>query len=588
VPVFRVKDFGLGMDADDIVNTYRKYGASTKRDSNTVQGMMGIGSKAALTYTGLFTVVGIKDGIKTTVTVTKDEDGGSSVGIENVEATDEGNGVEIIVPTKQCNYFESKARNLFRFWPEGSVLLNDKPVERVDGLWLNDNLLLTDQVYDPYVVMGNVAYPMDNENFTAPEFGGRYQLVAFVEIGDVAFTPPREALHMNSKTKAKLDDIVIEVAALRKAAAENRILAATSKFEALRAKLEADEMGIETDVLFQGEKLPEAATAGDGKTFLTVAHNKPRHSRYYNRDGKGWYREDTIPAETWAKTKWFVGYDVAVDFSPYKRKKLMLWAQANGPATTYVFLPKLPKDVKNWIDPTTVANWADVDAIKIPRNGTKSASGHITGSYNCYIDTPKDRGRGIQNGILADNINTKKPVYWVWKEEYEEYDHDYRQVILAVHKYSTIVILEKNRIPKFVRDFPTAKPLRDSVRGLADKWAKTLTPKQLQRIAMQRTYEGEWRLLKHLDWTLIDDPDLVEGCRFATEKASDADLKAMNNYKTFYRFVSVDAEWKNPLDKYPLLTHGTWYGNVDKSVKNHIYAYVNAAYAADLEGEASV
>lgn len=39
---FCVEDFGTGLDADDVKNIISKYGKSTKRNSNTELGMMGL------------------------------------------------------------------------------------------------------------------------------------------------------------------------------------------------------------------------------------------------------------------------------------------------------------------------------------------------------------------------------------------------------------------------------------------------------------------------------------------------------------------------------------------------------------------
>src|SRR5262245_34262870 len=38
-PLFKVRDYGDGLDAEDIRNIYSRYGTSTKRDSNDVVGM---------------------------------------------------------------------------------------------------------------------------------------------------------------------------------------------------------------------------------------------------------------------------------------------------------------------------------------------------------------------------------------------------------------------------------------------------------------------------------------------------------------------------------------------------------------------
>jgi len=61
---FAVEDFGIGLDADDVVNIISKYGKSTKRNSNTELGMMGLGFKAPLAYSSSFYFVARKDGME--------------------------------------------------------------------------------------------------------------------------------------------------------------------------------------------------------------------------------------------------------------------------------------------------------------------------------------------------------------------------------------------------------------------------------------------------------------------------------------------------------------------------------------------
>ena len=49
-PVFRVRDFGPGMSADDMVNVYARLYASTKRGTNESVGGWGLGSKSPFAY----------------------------------------------------------------------------------------------------------------------------------------------------------------------------------------------------------------------------------------------------------------------------------------------------------------------------------------------------------------------------------------------------------------------------------------------------------------------------------------------------------------------------------------------------------
>ena len=61
---FSVEDFGIGLDANDVEKIISKYGKSTKRDSDTELGMMGLGFKAPLAYASSFYFTCRKDGME--------------------------------------------------------------------------------------------------------------------------------------------------------------------------------------------------------------------------------------------------------------------------------------------------------------------------------------------------------------------------------------------------------------------------------------------------------------------------------------------------------------------------------------------
>ena len=106
----RIKDYGIGLSLTDIEEIYSKYGASTKRETNDMVGMLGLGCKSALTYTNQFTLVSVKNGIKIQTLISRDENGSGSITIVNESLTDEPNGTEVVVPTKQqetCHKIDS-------------------------------------------------------------------------------------------------------------------------------------------------------------------------------------------------------------------------------------------------------------------------------------------------------------------------------------------------------------------------------------------------------------------------------------------------------------------------------------------------
>jgi len=158
-PYFRVKDYGVGMDANTIADVYSQYGRSTKRTQTDTNGSMGIGGKSALSYTHQFTVIGIKDSIKTNVSVSIGNDGGGIMEIVDESLTDDPNGVEIIIPCKRYNDFTNKAAHFFKFWAKGTVLLNGR--DPSNGLTkVSDHVYTVDNAgsYEKdVIVMGNVA-----------------------------------------------------------------------------------------------------------------------------------------------------------------------------------------------------------------------------------------------------------------------------------------------------------------------------------------------------------------------------------------------------------------------------------------------
>src|SRR5215468_2696367 len=61
----RIRDFGLGMTFEQVDETFCNLGASTKRNSNSVIGMLGIGGKSGFAYGDMFNVTSWHGGTKT-------------------------------------------------------------------------------------------------------------------------------------------------------------------------------------------------------------------------------------------------------------------------------------------------------------------------------------------------------------------------------------------------------------------------------------------------------------------------------------------------------------------------------------------
>ena len=63
-PHFSIRDYGTGLDHEQVKNIYTTYFESTKTDSNAYIGALGLGSKSPFSYTDNFTVTAVKNGRK--------------------------------------------------------------------------------------------------------------------------------------------------------------------------------------------------------------------------------------------------------------------------------------------------------------------------------------------------------------------------------------------------------------------------------------------------------------------------------------------------------------------------------------------
>ena len=73
-PWLSVKDNGIGLSHNDVLNLYSTYFESTKQNTNDLTGTFGIGSKSPFAYTSKFTVISSFNKIKRTYICYIEED----------------------------------------------------------------------------------------------------------------------------------------------------------------------------------------------------------------------------------------------------------------------------------------------------------------------------------------------------------------------------------------------------------------------------------------------------------------------------------------------------------------------------------
>jgi hypothetical protein len=271
---FVVKDYGIGMSAEDVTQRYAAYGYSSKRETDEQTGMLGLGCKAPLTYTSQFTVVAVQNGRKTIVLITRDADGCGAVQVVSETDTLDPNGVEVQVPVSNVQVFNNKAEAFYQFWAPNTVKVNGKaPVSIFDpkhpykpSLLDDDVALIGAQSYvldADYVVMGNVPYKLSGQDPLGNVKKARYgravrtnYVVVRVPMGSVDFTPSREGLHYTKDTLETLSDVKGWIAGRQVIAAQTEVADAASKSEALEVALRWRNAGVNPPLTYKHEPVP--------------------------------------------------------------------------------------------------------------------------------------------------------------------------------------------------------------------------------------------------------------------------------------------------------------------------------------------
>jgi len=212
---FCVEDFGIGLDADDVKNIISKYGKSTKRESNTELGMMGLGFKAPLAYSSSFYFVCRKDGMERKYMMYEGEDVNTIDLLYEVPTT-EGNGVKIIIPVKyqdqyqfrqkikeQLCYFESVYFDV----PSDSSIHNEFVISRHTHFQFSE--LSEDRRL--HICLDNVYYPLDFDKLGINRID--FPLALRFSLSDGLYpTPNRESLRYTQEAKQIIMNKLSQVA----------------------------------------------------------------------------------------------------------------------------------------------------------------------------------------------------------------------------------------------------------------------------------------------------------------------------------------------------------------------------------------
>lgn len=574
---YKVRDFGIGMSVDDIKEIYSKYGKSTKEQSNSVTGMLGLGSKCALTYTGQFTITGYKNGVRVRATVSINEDHVPEFAIVDTRASDEPNGVEIAVPVRDRNSFAEKTTEFLKWWKPGQVLVNGvQPAvhgytEVKPGIFLLERQQHTYRFETPqsYVIMGNVPYAVDAEYVDTHLRDAYLGFAAYVPMGSVDFPPNREKLMYNSRTKATVKKV------------------SEGLFEAILA-----------------EKIKEITDAPDFRQAWlkknALASHFARHPNAVNLKYKGhafpervahvhmeldwdWQGHGQISERQWLNvgsamngTLIVTGVTQGTKPTSYFKKKVKHYIDQQGISASEALLVDDDIDDK-WFEWIPRIDAETIKALKLPKNPSVATGPRADAPYDYY----EYDGKNVTSDskVVVPTPAGKKLVYISpqdMKDTYRKSGCQPEDLIRRLGQDYVLVVMGKNRFEKFLRTH-TAITAAKAVQERIDFLVASTT--QAEYLVGKLSY-GEKGFLESVDVSKIDDPELVALGKVVQDKTFTANYAKAEDLHTFARRASVHStlpEKKNvkgnPVKRYPLVEH------VGGRQMKHLTIYVNAVYA---------
>lgn len=210
-PVFKVRDYGVSMDHETIMDLYSTIFHSTKEASNDEVGMFGLGSKSPFSYTDTFNVTAYLNGEKRVYLAhVADDDVPQITHVGTEEQGDEPQGIEVVIPVKwqDVDEFHKEITRMVLGADVRPIVNGFDP--QIDVLFDGGSFRIIEDQYDMGKVavrQGCVIYPVRSARTTMVQ--DRYTLIVDVPIGTVDVTASREALSLTPETQDAVDKAVL-------------------------------------------------------------------------------------------------------------------------------------------------------------------------------------------------------------------------------------------------------------------------------------------------------------------------------------------------------------------------------------------
>lgn len=570
---FTVRDWGVGMSEEELLEKASLYGWSSKRENDDEAGMLGFGFKAPLTYTSQFIVVGYKDGMKVDMLVSRGDDGVGGIECVARRKTQEPDGVEVIVPVKENReQFISKCMHFFGFWSPGSVLVNGeeppKHMENDDARTLDPDVAMHPGIGQDWVVMGNVPYPV-GQRLTGHNLRGN--AIVRVPVGAVIPAPSREALRMVPRTTEALDLATSFVKDSMTRIAQADVDSCESPTESVRSavKWKAVHQGI--SLTYRGKKFPSSISLSNwGFTY------SPWHDTGGKMDD-----HSNVFLERAMDVVWVLNY-MNKTFNKTHKAKLAKYLTDNGVDTHGLKLylgEKLPD--KFWLSEVQVIDWEEVHKVKVPpvdgaerKRERKPVGWEVMepGSSNATtIHDPEFKGKIV--------VVSGQGMY-----------QDARTARNAFPDETTVLLLHPNRVDKFARENKGAILLENAVKLERQRFVNRLTILEAEILSVDRRVRRSVEHLRAEDVLDVRLARFLSALRDVEEKKLGRRWQALTMLRVGYwhrRDPSITTNHREALyieKMYPLLEHLEYYSAA--RVSDHIADYVNALYRTRQEKKA--
>lgn len=218
---FYIKDFGIGLDHEDVMGLYTTYFASTKQQSNAMTGAFGLGSKSPFSYTDSFTVTSRHGGKARIYSAHIGAQGVPTIALmdeRDIEPDDTWKtGIMIGFPVNKQDIaaFQDRAKRIYRFFTVAPTILGGDEIVPIkiahdykEFCFLNEGMPA-----HITVVMGGVAYPVNvnslNIQPTDPfvsAIHGMDKILLRVPIGKVQVAGSREEIQYDEASRNYIID----------------------------------------------------------------------------------------------------------------------------------------------------------------------------------------------------------------------------------------------------------------------------------------------------------------------------------------------------------------------------------------------